>query len=94
MSFFVKVSALDSRAHGLEGKLTACHTELLTLRGRYSVLSEQYERLQQGADRLIPLSVHNAAINECKRLVNLLSWENVVVLTQFSYIFLCFMRLV
>lgn len=63
-----EVSVLDGRARGLEAKLTECHTELLTLRGRYSVLSEQYERLQQGADRLIPLSVHNAAVNECKRL--------------------------
>lgn len=63
-----EASVLDSRARGLEAKLTECHTELLTLRGRYSVLSEQYERLQQGADRLIPLSVHNAAVNECKRL--------------------------
>ncbi|XP_034254503.1 centrosomal protein of 89 kDa isoform X2 [Thrips palmi] len=63
-----EVSVLDSRARGLEAKLTECHTELLTLRGRYSVLSEQFERLQQGADRLIPLSVHNSAVNECKRL--------------------------
>lgn len=63
-----EVSVLDSRARGLEGKLTECHTELLTLKGRYSVLSEQYEKMQQGADRLIPLSVHSAAVNECKRL--------------------------
>ncbi|KAK3922057.1 Centrosomal protein of 89 kDa [Frankliniella fusca] len=63
-----EVSALDGRARELEAKLTECHTELLTLRGRYSVLSEQFERLQQGSDRLIPLSVHNAAVNECKRL--------------------------
>lgn len=65
--FYLIVCALDARARGLECKLTECHTELLTLKGRYSVLSEQYERLQQGADRLIPLSVHNAAISECKR---------------------------
>ncbi|XP_052130723.1 centrosomal protein of 89 kDa isoform X1 [Frankliniella occidentalis] len=63
-----EVSLLDGRARGLEAKLNECHTELLTLRGRYSVLSEQFERLQQGADRLIPLSVHNSAVNECKRL--------------------------
>jgi len=63
------LTEVEQRAQmeAIENQLENCRTELLTLRGRYSVLAEQHERLQEGSDRLIPLSVHTAAVNECKR---------------------------
>jgi len=41
--------------------------DLLTLKGQYSVLREEYDRLKKDADNKVPFAVHSASVAECRR---------------------------
>lgn len=45
------------------------------MRGKYSVLKQEYERLKLENDSRVPLAVHSASISECKRLFQDLKTE-------------------
>lgn len=42
--------------------------DLYMMRGKYSVLKQEFERLKIEIDSRVPLAVHSASIGECKRL--------------------------
>lgn len=41
--------------------------DLLTLKGQYSVLREEYDHLKKDADNKVPFAVHSASVAECRR---------------------------
>ncbi|BET02675.1 centrosomal protein 89kDa [Nesidiocoris tenuis] len=49
-------------------KYNQAKTELSMLKGRFSVLSEEFDRVKNEEENKIPHSVHTAYITECKRL--------------------------
>lgn len=53
----------------LDEKAQQYKTEVYVLKGRLSVLVEECDRLKQEADNKIPVTVHTASVNECKRYV-------------------------
>lgn len=48
-------------------KYNQAKTELSMLKGRFSVLSEEFDRVKNEEENKIPHSVHTAYITECKR---------------------------
>lgn len=48
-------------------ELQQVRTELFMLKGRFSLLQEEHRAAKEEADSKIPVSVHTASINECKR---------------------------
>ena len=52
-----------------------CQTELSNFECKYESLSESYEQLKINLRKTIPISVHNTAIEECKRLFEELKQE-------------------
>ncbi|XP_075210874.1 centrosomal protein of 89 kDa-like [Lycorma delicatula] len=68
-------SAYQSRINDLtvdrdevQERLSKTQAELFVLRGRCSVLTEECDRLKSDINQKIPVSVHKAAVDECKRL--------------------------
>lgn len=51
-----------------EEKVQQNKTELFVLKGRLSILTDENERLKSEVENKIPVAVHNASVNECKRL--------------------------
>jgi hypothetical protein len=41
--------------------------DLLTLKGQYSVLKEEYDKLKKEAENRVPFAVHTASVSECRR---------------------------
>ncbi|XP_069683075.1 centrosomal protein of 89 kDa isoform X2 [Periplaneta americana] len=42
--------------------------DLLTMKGQYSVLREEYDKLKKDAENKVPFAVHSASVSECRRL--------------------------
>ncbi|KAG8249057.1 cilium assembly [Homalodisca vitripennis] len=51
-----------------EEKCQQSRTEVFVLKGRLGVLTDELDRLKQETDNKIPVAVHTASVNECKRL--------------------------
>lgn len=51
----------------LQEKWQTARSELLVLRGRFSVLSDEHDKLKEEHDSRVPAAVHTAAVNEVKR---------------------------
>ncbi|XP_054275451.1 centrosomal protein of 89 kDa-like [Macrosteles quadrilineatus] len=51
-----------------EERCQQARTEVFVLKGRLGVLTDELERLKNEADNRIPVAVHTASVNECKRL--------------------------
>lgn len=63
-----KVESMSQDNNKLYKDYLACKTELSNLKGKYEILNEGYEKLKNNSEKTMPVSVHNAAIDECKRL--------------------------
>lgn len=50
-----------------EERCQQARTEVFVLKGRFGVISDELERLKQETDNRIPVAVHTASVNECKR---------------------------
>ena len=61
------VTELVLNADEAEEKSQQYKTELFVLKGKLSVLTDENERLKNEVDNKIPVAVHNASVNECKR---------------------------
>lgn len=46
----------------------SCKTELGNVLGKYEILNEGYEKFKSNTEKTMPVSVHNAAVEECRRL--------------------------
>ncbi|PNF19336.1 hypothetical protein B7P43_G06721 [Cryptotermes secundus] len=64
-----KVAELTKDNEMLVNKFHQYRGELLTLKGQYSVLREEYDHLKKDADSKVPFSVHSASVSECRRLL-------------------------
>ncbi|KAK2586039.1 hypothetical protein KPH14_012041 [Odynerus spinipes] len=63
-----KIESLTHENKNLNKELVSCKTELSNLQGKYKVLNEGYEMLKNNTDKMMPVHVHTAAVEECKRL--------------------------
>lgn len=50
-------------------------SDLLIMKGKYSVLKQEFDRLRMDNDARIPLAVHTASVNECRKLFHDLKSE-------------------
>uniref|UniRef100_A0A0A9Z5L0 Centrosomal protein of 89 kDa n=2 Tax=Lygus hesperus TaxID=30085 RepID=A0A0A9Z5L0_LYGHE len=67
-SFQTKLDEIAVERDNALEKFNQTKTELSMLKGRFSVLSEEFDRLKGEEENKIPHSVHTAYITECKRL--------------------------
>lgn len=63
-----------------EEKSQQSRTEGFVLKGRLGVLTDELERLKLETDNKIPVAVHTASVNECKRY----SSVNILDLTKYK----------
>lgn len=54
----------------LKKEHAASTSELSNLRGKYEILSKEFEKIKSREEQSIPSSVHTAAIDECKTLLD------------------------
>ncbi|EZA53053.1 hypothetical protein X777_07231 [Ooceraea biroi] len=64
-----KVQAMSFDNNRLHEEHIASRTELSNLQGKYDVLVKEYEKLQCDNTKTMPVDVHNAAVEECKELL-------------------------
>jgi len=64
-----KVETMSFDNNRLHEEHIASKTELSNLQGKYDVLFKEYEKLQNDNTKTIPVNVHNAAVEECKELL-------------------------
>lgn len=64
-----KVEAMSFDNNRLHEEHIASKTELCNLQGKYDVLLKEYEKLQSDNTKTMPVEVHNAAVEECKDLL-------------------------
>lgn len=65
--YFVPVNEITLDRDQVQERLSKTQAELFVLRGRCSVLTEECDRLKSDLNQKIPVSVHKAAVDECKR---------------------------
>ncbi|XP_066600599.1 centrosomal protein of 89 kDa-like isoform X2 [Prorops nasuta] len=63
-----KVESMSQDNNKLHKEYITCKSELSGLQGKYEILSEGYDKLKSNSDKIMPISVHNAAVEECKQL--------------------------
>lgn len=63
-----KVKSMSQDNNELHKENLECKTELSNLKGKYEVLNTGYDTLKSKFEKSMPVSVHNTAIEECKRL--------------------------
>lgn len=64
-----KVETMSFDNNRLHEEHIASRTELSNLQGKHDVLLKEYEKLQSDNTRTMPVDVHNAAVEECKELL-------------------------
>lgn len=52
----------------LKSDMEECKTDLLVTRGKYAVLKQEFDRLKMDNDTRIPMAVHSATVDECRKL--------------------------
>ncbi|XP_021923237.1 centrosomal protein of 89 kDa-like isoform X2 [Zootermopsis nevadensis] len=65
-----RVAELTKDNEMLVNKFHQYRGDLLTLKGQYSVLREEYDRLKKDADSKVPFAIHSASVSECRRLLD------------------------
>ncbi|XP_029658934.1 centrosomal protein of 89 kDa-like [Formica exsecta] len=63
-----KVEAMSFDNNKLHEEYLASKTELSNLQGKYDILRKEYEKLQSDNIKMMPIDVHNAAVEECRQL--------------------------
>ncbi|XP_046739133.1 centrosomal protein of 89 kDa [Diprion similis] len=63
-----KVESMSRDNEKIHNDFLVCKSELSNIQGKYEILNEGYEKLKHNNERTMPVSVHTAAIDECKRL--------------------------
>ncbi|XP_046415937.1 centrosomal protein of 89 kDa isoform X1 [Neodiprion fabricii] len=63
-----KVESMSRDNEKIHNDFLACKSELSNIQGKYEILNEGYEKLKHNNERTMPVSVHMAAIDECKHL--------------------------
>ncbi|XP_069683076.1 centrosomal protein of 89 kDa isoform X3 [Periplaneta americana] len=63
-----RVAELTKDNEMLVNKFHQYRGDLLTMKGQYSVLREEYDKLKKDAENKVPFAVHSASVSECRRL--------------------------
>ncbi|KAJ9595547.1 hypothetical protein L9F63_013256 [Diploptera punctata] len=63
-----KIAELTKDNELLVEKFHQYRGDLLSLRGQFSLLKEEYDKLKKDADTKVPFAVHSASVSECRRL--------------------------
>ncbi|XP_047367861.1 protein Cep89 homolog [Vespa velutina] len=63
-----KIESLAQENKSLHKEVVTYKTELSNLQGKYKIINEGYEMLKSNSDKTMPVHVHVAAVDECKRL--------------------------
>ncbi|XP_035727757.1 centrosomal protein of 89 kDa-like [Vespa mandarinia] len=63
-----KIESLTQENKSLHKEVITYKTELSNLQGKYKIVNEGYEMLKNNSDKTMPVHVHVAAVDECKRL--------------------------
>lgn len=69
-SYELKMEIILKRNEALRKENMTCASELSNLRGKYEILSKEFEKMKNKEDQTIPTTVHTAAIEECKKLLD------------------------
>lgn len=64
----IKVADVWKQKEAINDNLQEQKADLYMMRGKYSVLKQEFERLKIESESRVPLAVHSASIGECKRL--------------------------
>lgn len=70
-----KVETMSQDNNKLHKEYLTCKAELSNLQGKYEILNEGYEKLKNNSEKTMPVSVHNASVEECKRLFEELKFQ-------------------
>lgn len=63
-----RIESLTQENKSLHKDVVTYKTELSNLQGKYKIVNEGYEMLKGNSDKTMPVQVHVAAVDECKRL--------------------------
>lgn len=74
-AYELKMEMILKRNDVLRKENMACVSELSNLRGKYEILSKEFEKLKNKEDQTIPTSIHTAAVEECKKLLDELKYR-------------------
>nr|XP_003700799.1 PREDICTED: centrosomal protein of 89 kDa-like [Megachile rotundata] len=74
-SYELKMEIILKRNEALRKENMSCASELNNLRGKYEILSKEFEKMKNKEDQTIPTTVHTAAIEECKKLLDELKYR-------------------
>ncbi|XP_015436877.1 PREDICTED: centrosomal protein of 89 kDa-like [Dufourea novaeangliae] len=69
-SYESKFEALLKRNEVLKKEHSTSMSELSSFRGKYEVLSKEFEKIKTKEDQTVPITVHTAAVEECKTLLD------------------------
>ncbi|PSN48663.1 hypothetical protein C0J52_04766 [Blattella germanica] len=61
-----RIAELTKDNEMLVNKFHQYRGELLTLKGQYSVVKEEYDKLKKDAENKVPFAVHSASVSECR----------------------------
>lgn len=70
-----KVETMSQDNNKLHKDYLSCKAELSNIQGKYEILNEGYEKLKSNSEKTMPVSVHNASVEECKRLFEELKYQ-------------------
>nr|XP_034174360.1 centrosomal protein of 89 kDa-like [Osmia lignaria] len=74
-AYELKMGIILKRNDVLRKENMTCVSELSNLRGKYEILSKEFEKLKSKEDQTIPTSIHTAAVEECKKLLDELKYR-------------------
>lgn len=70
MSYESKIEVILKQNDTLTREQHVTVSELNNLKGKYEVLSKEYEKVKSKEEQTMPTSVHTTAIGECKTLLD------------------------
>ena len=74
-TYELKVEAILSRNEVLKREHMTATSELSNLKGKYEVLSKEFEKMKSKGEQTVPTSVHTSAIDECRTLLDELKYR-------------------
>ena len=74
-TYELKIEAILSRNQVLKREHMTVTSELSNLKGKYEVLSKEFEKMKSKGEQSVPTSVHTSAIDECRTLLDELKYR-------------------
>ncbi|XP_076672203.1 uncharacterized protein LOC143371143 isoform X2 [Andrena cerasifolii] len=74
-TYELKMEAILSRNEVLKREHMTATSELSNLKGKYEVLSKEFEKMKSKGEQTVPTIVHTTAIDECRTLLDELKYR-------------------